>query len=365
MKILYLHYNALTSVPEDLLDGATNLTHICLDDNRLTTLPENFFDHKDDFPLLDVWLRENPIECLPSSILDNPYLRFLPPRNTFRVCGTASTVTLELSAPRISENGGSTTVRATLNRPSGATTTVTVSAAHSSPATSSDFELSTNTTLTIAAGETTSTGTVTITAVDNDRDEPDRTITVSGTATSTEPVTGPADVTLTIEDDEDAPTVTLALSTNPIDENGGSTAIRATLNRPSSATTTVTVSAAPSSPTTSSDFELSTNTTLTIAAGETTSTGTVTITAVDNDRDEPDKTITVSGTATSTEPVIGPAEVTLTIEDDENAPRLAVTPDALTMDEGTVRGVYGTAYVRAERRRDRPDSWFYKSGPFP
>ena len=55
---------------------------------------------------------------------------------------------------------------------------------------------------------------------------------------------------------------------------------------------------------------------------------------MDNDRDEPDKTITVSGTATSTEPVIGPAEVTLTIEDDENAPRLAVTPDALTVDEG-------------------------------
>ena len=147
---------------------------------RLTTLPENFFDHKDDFPLLDVWLTGNPIECLPYGLpsLHNPYLTFLPPKITFRVCGAASTVTLELSAPRISENGGSTTVRATLNRPSGATTTVTVSAAHSSPATSSDFELSTNTTLTIAAGETTSTGTVTITAVDNDRDEPDRTITV-------------------------------------------------------------------------------------------------------------------------------------------------------------------------------------------
>ena len=286
----------------------------------LTSLPANLFDHVKPPKLLSVWLFSNPIVCLPAAIVNNPAVFIVP---KFNVCDNVK-ATLLLSLASISENGGSTTVTATLNRPSSAETTVTIAATPVSPAASSDYELSTNTTLTIAAGETSSSGTVTITAVDNDRDEPDKTITVQGTATSTETVAGPADVTLTIEDDEEAPTVTLMLSTNPVDENGGSTTVTATLDRASNAETTVTIAATPVSPATSSDYELSTNTTLTIAAGETTSSGTVTITAVDNDRDEPDKTITVQGTTTSTETVAGPADVTLTIKDDEDAPTVTL-----------------------------------------
>ena len=344
LEILYLHRNALTSVPEDLLDGITKLRHICLDQNRLTTLPEKFFDQKGFWPPLDVWLRENRIECLPATILNNPYLAFLPPKNTFRVCGAAPTVTLKLSAPRISENGGSTTVTATMNRPSSAKTTVTVSAAAQRPALESDYNLSTNRTLTIAAGATRSTGTVTITAVDNDRDEPDKTVTVSGTATNTQGITNPSAVTLTItDDDDDAPTVTLALSTNSISEKGGITTVTAKVDRVSSTATTVTISATSQSPATSSDYELSTNTTLTIAAGDTASTGTVTITAVDNDRDEPDKTITVSGTATGTETVTGPADVTLTIEDDEDVPTVTLALSTNPIDEnGGITAVTAT-----------------------
>ena len=47
-----------------------------------------------------------------------------------------------------------------------------------------------------------------------------------------------------------------------------------------------------------------------------TSTGEVTITAVDNDVDAPDKTVTVSG-AVSLDGVTAPANVTVTITDDD------------------------------------------------
>ena len=67
-------------------------------------------------------------------------------------------VTLALSPDTISENGGETTVTATLSHPSSAATTVTVSAAAVSPAVAGDVTITTNTTLTIPARATESTG---------------------------------------------------------------------------------------------------------------------------------------------------------------------------------------------------------------
>ena len=322
LESLSLYNNSLTSLDEDLFNGLDSLKYLYLDENDLTNLPENLFDHKNSSPpKLYVGLSGMAFECLPSNILDSPHLS-LRYDDGIDACSDV-TVTLKLSSTSISENGGSTTVTATLNLASGVATTVTVSATPQSPATGSDYELSTNTTLTIAAGATTSNGTVTITAVDNDRDEPNKSIMVSGAATNTQGVANPSDVALTIEDDENA-MVTLALSTNPIGENGGSTTVTATLDRALSGATTVAVSADPSSPATNSDYRLSTNTTLTIAAGATTSTGAVTITAVDNDRDEPDKTITVSGVAYNTQGVANPSDVSLTIIEDEGAPTLTL-----------------------------------------
>ena len=158
----------------------------------------------------------NPIVCLPADIVNNPAVTITP---KFKVCGNV-TATLLLSPISISENGGSTTVTATLDRASSAATTVTISATPQSPATSSDYNLSTNTTLRIAAGETASTGTVTITAVDNDQDEPDKRSRCRR-GHQYAGITNPSDVTLTIVDDEDVPTVALVLSSTAISENGG------------------------------------------------------------------------------------------------------------------------------------------------
>ena len=127
----------------------------------------------------------------------------------------APTVTLVLTPPSITENGGKSTVTATLDRPSSAATTLTVSAAPVSPAVANDYTLSTNTTLTIPADSLASTGVVTITAVNNDVDALDKEVTVSGTATNSQGITAPQDATLTITDD-DAPG--LSISDAGVDE---------------------------------------------------------------------------------------------------------------------------------------------------
>ena len=122
-------------------------------------------------------------------------------------------------------------------------------------------------------------------------------------------------------------TVTLELTPNAISENEASATVTARLNRASSEETTITVSAAAVAPAVVADFTLSANKTLTITAGETVSTGTVTITAHNNNVDTPDKTVRVSGTAGNSEGVIGPAEVMLTIRDDDAVPVLTLSVD--------------------------------------
>ena len=248
----------------------------------------------------------------------------------------APALSLVLSPSSVGENGGVSTVTATLAPASSAAVTVTVSAAPVSPAVAGDFDLSTNRELTIAAGSTTSSGTVTLTAVDNSVDAPDKTVTVSATVTGGNGVSAPASVTLTITDDEGAPALSLVLSPSSISENGGVSAVTATLGTASSEAVTVTVSAAPVSPAVAGDFELSANPELTIAAGSTTSSGTVTLTAVDDTVDGPDKEVTVSATVSGGHDLEAPASRTLTITDDDGAPTvsLVLTPTTISENGG-------------------------------
>ena len=111
----------------------------------------------------------------------------------------APTVTLELSARAISENGGTATVTATLDRESTQETTITVSES------SDAVTLTGSATLTIAANATTTTDTVTLTGVDDDVFTGNRFVAVSGTADNTGGVTQPADVRLVVRDDETVP----------------------------------------------------------------------------------------------------------------------------------------------------------------
>ena len=234
------------------------------------------------------------------------------------------------------------TVTATLDRLSSAPTTVTISAAPVGPAVAGDFELSTNQLLTIPAGQSNSTGTVTITAQDNSTNAPDKEVTVSGTASNTVGAVDPGDQTLTIRDDEGTPKVSLSLADNTIRESDDSTTtgteehkttVTATLSVISIADATVTIT------TVADAFTVSG--TLTIRAGQTSSEAPVTLTAVDNETDAPNRQVTVAATAMSSEDVLTPAGVTLTITDEDAAPvvALVLTPDTIReSDDSTTPG---------------------------
>ncbi len=232
---------------------------------------------------------------------------------------SAPNAALVLTPASISENGGVSTVTATLSSVSSAAVTITVSAAAGAGAVAADFSLSSATTLTIAANATTSTGTVTVTANDNSVASGSKQVTVSATATGGNGVAAPSSATLTITDD-DAPQTTLLLSSSSIAENAGVATVTATLNRTSGAATTITVSAAAGAGAVAADFSLSSATTLTIAANATTSTGTVTITANDNDTDSPDKQVTVTATVANSQGAGSVTGATLTLTDDDAAP---------------------------------------------
>ncbi len=126
-------------------------------------------------------------------------------------------VTLALSPASISENGGVSTVTATLSRTATTATMVTISATEVAPAVAGDFTLSSAKTLTIAVGQTTSTGTVTIAAADNTIDAADKRVTVSGMAATGDAETSLhlLDVVLTITDDDEPPAEPTQVSVTP------------------------------------------------------------------------------------------------------------------------------------------------------
>ena len=247
------------------------------------------------------------------------------------------TVALALSSASVTEEGGVSTVTATLSGASGEAVTVTVAAAAGTGAVGADFDLSTARTLTIAAGDTTSTGTVTVTVTANGNavDSPDKSVTVSGTVAGGHGVAVPAAVTLTLTDNEALPTVALGLAPTSITESGGVSTVTATLSGASGEAVVVTVGAAAGTGAVAADFTLS-GTMLTIDAGQTGSTGLVTVTANGNTVDAPDKSVTVSGTATGGNSVANPTAVTLTLTDDEALPTvtLALSPTAITESGG-------------------------------
>ena len=216
-------------------------------------------------------------------------------------------MTLKLDPTSISEDGGESTVTATLDRATSETVTLTVSAT-----VPGDFKLSANPGAdAITAGQTSSTGTVTITAEDNDVDAPAKELTVSAAVTS-----GPTGLTVP------------ASQTLTITENGGVSTVTALAERAVERRRwVVTVSASAVDPAVANDFMLSGNRELTIEAGQMESTGTGTVTAVNNGVDAPSKTVEVTASVTGGNGVTAPAARTLTITDDEALPVVTLALD--------------------------------------
>ena len=236
--------------------------------------------------------------------------------------------TLALSSSSIAENGGVATVTATLDKAALSAATVTVAAAPGSGATTGDFTLSSATTLTFATGATASTGTVTVTAVDDTVHTPDKSVTVSGAVNGD--VKAPRPVTLTIADDDTALTATLSLSPSSIAENGGASAVSATLDQASRTAVTVTVTAV------SGAYTVGPDSTIVIAAGQTANAGdTATITAVNDDvhQGSAGRSITVTGTAVTGLGTVSVTGAALTLTDDETLPTLSLALSASSISE--------------------------------
>ena len=104
----------------------------------------------------------------------------------------------------------------------------------------------------------------------------------------------------------------------------------ASLSHASSEATTLMVSVPLAN---SSDYSLSGDETLSIAAGSTSSSGTVIITASDNKVDAPDKSVAVSASVTGGMGIAAPADVTLTITDDDTR-GVTVSETTLSIGEG-------------------------------
>ncbi len=329
---LYLNDNSLERVQEGLFDDLTKLDELKLNNNELTELPERLFDFKVSNPQLELNLEDNMIECLPSVIVRNPYLRIIP---RFDPCG----LTISLNPSTISENEGVSIVTATqLPAPDDVDTMLEISVAPDpdpeSQATVDDYTLSNNITLIIPVRNSRSQGTVRIFAEDNDDlGPPEKEFIVSGSVVQGSQ-SKPDSVILIIEDDEEPLMINFLLSDNPISENGGETTVSVTLDEPSKEEVIVTVSATPESP---EDYALSENIILTIAEGETSSEGIVTITAEDNEIYGPsEKRIIISGESSVSDSELVPPTLTLIIEDDEVQPSvsLALSPEQITENEG-------------------------------
>ncbi len=222
----------------------------------------------------------------------------------------APTVSIAVSPASISENGGVSTVEATLSAVSGLD--VTVNLAYTGTASGADYTASSSQ-ITIPAGML--TGDVTITGDDDLIDEADETVIVDITTVTNGTEDLVQQETITITDDDDAPTVNLGESGSPIEEDGGESTITATLSEVSGLDVTINLSYTGTA-TNGTDYSAS-STQITIPAGST--TGSVTITAVQDVLIEGPETVLVdvssltNGTDAST-------QQTITIRDDDVPP---------------------------------------------
>ncbi len=242
---------------------------------------------------------------------------------------TGKVVVITSTTGQPTEAGGTSTIRLRLSTAPSGNVTVAVSVSDTTEA-----SLSTSS-LTFTSTNFRTHQTVTVTGKDDSLYDGTKSYNVVFDPASTADVTyGTApnvNVARTTTDDETAPTVTLALGSTSISENGGSTGVTASIGATddlTEANIVITVGAA-----SSSHYNLTTNKTLTIAAGQRSSTGTVSITAVNNSTWSGNKSVAVTGTVTAPAGVSNPSSQTLTITDNDTAPTVTLALGSTSISE--------------------------------
>ncbi|WP_440959189.1 Calx-beta domain-containing protein [Oceanicaulis sp. LC35] len=215
-------------------------------------------------------------------------------------------VTLSASPTTLAENGGTSTLTATLSAIW--SQDVTVALAYSNANATGPASI------VVPAGDLTATGTVT--AVDNAIDEPDRTVEVSVDSVTNGVEDGVQAVTLTLTDDEGAPSLSIAdVSLNEGASGTKAMTFTATLSTASAQTVTVDYATSSGTATANVDFDTATGT-LNFAPGQTQQTFDVTINS--ENRVELDETFTVT-LSSPTNATIADATATGTILNDDAA----------------------------------------------
>ena len=239
------------------------------------------------------------------------------------------TVSISSSSP-IAENGGVSTVTATMSAAAAQSTTINL--LFSGTADNGTDYLRSASSITIAAGNT--SGSITVTGVnDSFNDEAETVIvdidTVSGGNGASE--SGTQRETITITDDDPAPTVSLSISVASVTESAGANAVTltATMSAVAESSTSVTLSlSGTATEGAGTDYTINSST-ITIAAGNTTGTAQLSI-LEDSFSEVPNETIvvdiaSVSGGDSAVE--AAPAQqVAVTITDNEATPQITLAP---------------------------------------
>ena len=230
-------------------------------------------------------------------------------------------LTVELAPASISENGGVSSLTASLSGAARFEVAVEVTAVAPRGSAAAEGLTRTGATLTFAAGSTTPTGTVQFTAVDNDVDDGDRQYSIRWSKTGSVQPVGATTEVLTVTDDDET-VLTLALTPASISENGGVSSLTGSLSGTLNSEVTVQVETLPRGDAVAGDLT-QTGATLTFAAGSTTPTGTVQFTAVNDDLYSGDRQFSVL-TSVSGGVSVPDTALRLTITDDEAVPELTV-----------------------------------------
>ena len=245
-----------------------------------------------------------------------------------------ASVSLSLAGSPLAENGGIATVTATLSIVSSTNVTVNLAFTGVAQGAGVDYTAS-SASITILAGST--NGTITLTGDDDTLYETDEDIIVDIDSVVNAIEGAPNQVTATITDDDPQPTVTLAVSTTPIDENGGVTTFTATLDTASGLATTINLAFSGDAVGGGVDYTASTNS-IVIPAGAL--TGTMILTADDDLLDELDETVTVDIDTITNGLEGSPNQQSAVITDDDLPPlvslALAGSPFAENGGVGTV-----------------------------
>ncbi|MBI3598254.1 MAG: hypothetical protein HY201_02195, partial [Nitrospirae bacterium] len=252
----------------------------------------------------------------------------------------APSVTLSSSSATISENGGVTTIKATLSaKVPDEDVIVTLDASAGKAKLDVDFAFSgvlVGEPITITIPKGSLTGTILLSALNDSLDELTETAmveivdVVGGDVT----ISSPKKVAVSITDTDSSPLVTLELDNSNISEADGVATFTVRLDTESGRDVTITLTKTGNA-TFGLDYTLTdseaTGTVITIPEGQTERT--ITLTAIDDFIKEANETVTLSITKTDGAIEAVPQQKTVTIEDNEFVPSVTISADPESISE--------------------------------